>query len=82
MAFMPVNLHLDPQIDSLINRRKSNKLGLKLTQDPLKYASCPEAELRPGKTQQSCGQTHLLGTKMIKKRSDHFHTETGFFNEI
>lgn len=42
-------LHLDLHTVSLVNRGKSNELGLKLTQDPLKYATCPEAELRPGK---------------------------------
>lgn len=68
-----VNLHLDPQMDGLVNRGKSSKLGLKWTQDPLKYATCPEEELRPERKQQSGGQTHPLGAKLVKKGSDHFH---------
>lgn len=56
-----------------VNRKTNSKLGLKVAQNPLKYATSSEAELRPGKTQQSGGQTHPLGAKMVRKGSDHFH---------
>lgn len=53
LVVMYMKLYLHPYMGSLVNRGKSSKLGLKLTQDPLKYTMCLEAELRPGKTQQS-----------------------------
>lgn len=56
---MYMKLYLNPHMGSLVNKGKRSKLGLKLTQDPLKYATCPEAELRPGKTQRSDGKAHL-----------------------
>lgn len=65
-----MKLHLDLHMSSLVNRKMSKKLGLKLTQDPLKYATFPGADPRPGKRQQSDGKAHLLGTKILP---DHFY---------
>lgn len=53
---MYMKLHLDLHMGRLVNRETSTKLGLKLTQDPLKYATFPEPEPRSGKIQQSGGK--------------------------
>lgn len=51
-----MKLHLDLHMGRLVNRETSTKLGLKLTQDPLKYATFPEPKPRSGKIQQSGGK--------------------------
>lgn len=73
LVVMYVKLYLHPYMGNLVNRGKSSKLSLKLTQNPLKYTMCPEAELRPGKTQKSGREAHLLGAKMAQERTRHFY---------
>lgn len=73
LVVMYVKLYLHPYMGSLVNRGKSSKLGLKLTQDPLKYTMCLEAELRPGKTQQSGREAHPLGANIGQERTKHFY---------
>lgn len=79
---MYVKLHLDPEMDGLVNRGKSSKLGLKRTQDPLKYATCPEAELRPERKQQSGGRLTHEEQRWSRKDQTVSTADTGFSNEI
>lgn len=78
-----MKLHLDLHISSLVNRETSKKLGLKLTQDPLKYATFPKADPRPGKIQQSGGKPHLLEAKIGQETTLTISTiKTEFFKEV